>query len=86
MLVRSKSSQVSMYNRTEFVLNKLSFYYWGFKSKTCKHYNYLQSIFYQKLFTKDIKNASREAWIEKSKFLLREIGEAQALGVGLQNC
>jgi len=31
--------------------------------KTHKHYNYLRSIFNQKLFTKDIKMPSSEAWV-----------------------
>ncbi len=35
-------------------------YYWRFKCKTCKHYTYLQSIFNQKLLTKDIKNAKQQ--------------------------
>ncbi len=29
---------------------------------------------------------SKEAWVERSKIQLRERGEAQVLGVGLQNC
>jgi hypothetical protein len=33
-----------------------------------------------------MKNASREAWVERSKVKLRERGEAQALGVRLLYC
>ncbi len=35
-------------------------YYWRFKRKTHKHYDSLQSIFNQKLFTKYIKNAKQQ--------------------------
>ncbi len=51
-----------------------------------KHYDCLQSIFNQKLFTKDIKMPRREAGVKRSKVLLKERGEVHALNVELQNC
>jgi len=39
---------------------KKQVYYCKYKCKTHKHYNYLQSIFNQKLITKDIKIAKQQ--------------------------
>jgi hypothetical protein len=56
-----------MFLRTNQIQDSLLFY------KTHKHYNYLQSILKQKLFTKVVKNAKIEkGWVERCKVLFKE--------------
>jgi hypothetical protein len=61
-------------------------YYWRIFYKTHKHYNYLQCLLKQKVFTKVIKMPSLKAQMEKPMGLIKRGSRAQALYVKLQNC
>jgi len=50
-----------------------------------KYYNYLQSIFIQKLFTKDIKMPSGKAWVSLITNLQNKGDGAQRIESDVQN-
>jgi len=83
VVVRVQLCKVLWYNK---LLGIKQVYYWRKFYKTHKHYNYLQWLLKQKVFTKVIKMPSLKAQMERPMGLIKRGSRAQALYVKLQNC
>jgi hypothetical protein len=53
-------------------------YCWRYKSKTHKHYNFLQSLLKWKVYTKIIKMPSWKTWVQSASGLIKAEGSTIA--------